>query len=72
MVKIRLARAGKKNDPVYRIVAIDERKKLNGKAISILGHWHPAKNEKTIDKKGIAEWLAKGAKLTPGVAKLLK
>lgn len=71
MVKIRLARAGKKNDPVYRIVAIDSTKKNTGRALAVLGHWHPAKDEKKIDQKLLAEWVKKGAQLTEAVRKLI-
>jgi len=71
MVKIRLARAGKKNDPIYKIVVIDEKKKNTGKPLAVLGFWHPRKEEKRIDKKEITNWIKKGAQLTPGVKKIL-
>lgn len=71
MVKIRLQRTGKRNDPVYRIVAIDEREKRGGAALEILGHWHPAKNDRKIDKKGIEKWISKGAQPTAAVKKLI-
>ncbi len=72
MIKVRLARLGKRNDPFYRIVAIDERKKRGGAALEILGHWHPAKNDKKIDKKAIDNWVSKGAQLSTGVRNLLE
>ena len=71
MVKIRLARAGKKNDPIYRIVVIDEKKKNTGKPLAVLGFWHPRQEEKRIDKKEVTNWLKKGAQLTLGVKKIL-
>ena len=37
MVKIRLSRTGGKNSPFYRIVAVDERKKSNGRSLELLG-----------------------------------
>jgi small subunit ribosomal protein S16 len=37
MVKIRLQRAGAKNRPFYRVVAIDERRQRDGRALEFLG-----------------------------------
>jgi small subunit ribosomal protein S16 len=71
MVKIRLSRLGKKNDPFYRIVAIDSRLKREGIALDILGHWHPRTKVKKIDKKKVEEWVSKGAQISLGVKKLL-
>ena len=71
MVKIRLARWGRANDPFYRIVAIDGTKKVTGIPLSILGFWNPRENKKEVNKKEIQEWVKKGAKISPGVEKLL-
>ncbi len=70
MVIIRLARAGKKNDPFYRIVAIDSQKKRSGKALDILGFWNPRENVSKLDKAMLAEWVKKGAQVSPAVKKL--
>lgn len=72
MVKIRLARHGKRNAPIYRVVAIDERKKRSGEALEILGYWNPNKNDINLDKKKINSWIKKGAKPTAAVSSLLK
>jgi small subunit ribosomal protein S16 len=71
MVKIRLARHGKRNDPFYRIVAIDSQKKREGKNIEILGFWHPRENNKKINKKALEAWIKKGAQISPSVQNLL-
>ena len=71
MLKIRLNPTGVANKPFYRIVVIDERKKLGGKALAILGYWKPSKDEIKIDKEKIDAWIKKGAKVTPAVAKLI-
>lgn len=75
-VKIRLARFGKTGKAVYRLVAIDEHFKRNGRAIEILGTYNPhaqMKNEKVkIKKERVDYWLSVGAKPTPTVANLLK
>ncbi|OGM13692.1 30S ribosomal protein S16 [Candidatus Woesebacteria bacterium RIFCSPLOWO2_01_FULL_39_23] len=71
MIKIRLARGGTKNKPFFRIVAIDERKKVRGSAIDLLGTWNPKKNTKIFDKTKIDAWIKKGAILSPAVKKLI-
>ncbi len=71
MIKIRLKKLGKKGDPFYRIVATDEKKKITGQSLASLGFWHPSKDVKKIDKKGIKDWVDKGAQVTEAVKKLL-
>ncbi len=71
MIKIRLARGGRKNKPFYRIVAIEESRKREGRAQDIIGFWHPAKDIKKIDKKKLKFWLERGAQMTRAVKKLL-
>lgn len=71
MVKIRLVRLGKRNDPFYRVVAIDSAKKNVGESLAILGYWHPREKVSKIDKKAIKEWQEKGAQVSPAVSKLL-
>ncbi len=73
-VKIRLARFGKTNQPAYRLVAIDEHKKRNGKAIEILGSYNPhLKSNKIIVKRARVDyWLSVGAKPSATVKNLLK
>lgn len=72
MVKIRLSRGGVRNNPFYRIVAIDERKGPKGKFLDIVGNWHPAKKTLKVNKEILEKWLKVGAKVTPAVAKLLE
>jgi small subunit ribosomal protein S16 len=72
MIKIRLARFGKKNDPFYRVVAIDEQKKRDGKFLEKLGYWHPREKKVELKTKVIQSWVVKGAQISPAVAKLLK
>lgn len=72
MIKIRLARFGKKNNPFYRIVATDERKAREGQSIEKLGHWHPQSKLIEINKEGIAAWVKKGAQVTDAVKFLME
>ncbi len=72
MIKIRLSRGGVKKNPFYRIVAIEEGRKREGKPLEILGHWHPAKELVKVDKKKIDYWVSRGAQITKAVSNLLK
>lgn len=71
-VKIRLARAGAKKTPFYRIVAADVRATRDGRFIEILGRYNPRTEPSTIvlDVERVDAWLAKGAQMTEVVAKL--
>ncbi len=69
MVKIRLARMGRKKDPFYRIVAIDENKKVTGAPLAILGTWNPREKKLNLEKEEIKKWIEKGAKMSPTVRK---
>ena len=72
-VKIRLSRYGKKHAPFYRIIAIDSRKKRDGRAIEILGTYNPLSgNIVQYDKEAIDSWVAKGAVVTDAVKKIQK
>ncbi len=73
-VKIRLSRFGKTGAPFYRVIAIDEHLKRDGKAIEILGQYDPhKKTEKlNIKKDRVDYWLSVGAKPSQTVANLLK
>lgn len=72
MIKIRLRRQGSTNNAFYRIIAIDEKLKGRGKALDILGYWHPSKNIKTVNKEKVAKWTKVGAQPSQAVEKLLK
>ncbi|PIP57356.1 30S ribosomal protein S16 [Candidatus Woesebacteria bacterium CG22_combo_CG10-13_8_21_14_all_39_10] len=72
MVKIRLSRSGVRNNPFYRIVAIEDKKGPKGKFLDIVGYWHPLKKTLKIDKKILEKWTKVGAKVSAAVEKLLK
>lgn len=72
MVKIRLSRSGVRNNPFYRIVAIDEKRSNKGKVLDIVGYFHPLKKTLKYDKKILDKWVKVGAKITPAVEKILK
>ena len=73
MVKIRLLRAGAKKRPFYRVVAIDERRKRNGRALEFLGTYDPKYSPARValDAAKVEAWVAKGALLSDTVRDLL-
>lgn len=73
MIKLRLARFGKKGAPTYRIIAIHARTKRQGRALDYIGHYNPRTQPSTIevDKDKATEWLNKGAQPTDTVKSLL-
>jgi small subunit ribosomal protein S16 len=73
MVKIRLSVTGSANRKTYRIIAIEEGKRRDGRNIEILGHYNPlVKPPKlSVSRDRIDYWMSVGAKMTPSVEKLL-
>lgn len=71
MVRIRLARAGAKKQPFYRIVAADKRSKRDGRFLEKLGTYNPVTKHVEIDKEGVQKWLSTGASASETVTKLL-
>jgi len=74
MVKIRLTRGGSNKRPFYRVTAIDERKRRDGRPLEFLGTYDPKPEQEEIklDIEGIEKWVAKGAQLSETVANLMK
>jgi len=67
MLKIRLKRLGKKKKACYRIIAIDSRKKRDGKAIEELGFYNPLTKQSKLNLLKIKEKIEHGAQLTSTV-----
>ncbi|MBI5449701.1 30S ribosomal protein S16 [Candidatus Gottesmanbacteria bacterium] len=74
MVKIRLTQTGSANRKTYRIVAIEEGKRRDGRAIEILGFYNPLVKPAHIELKRdrIAYWITNGAQTSEAVKKLLE
>lgn len=72
-VKIRFARVGKKHAPIYRIVAIDSRRKRDGMCLENLGTYNPKTKELVqFHDERVAHWISMGATPTEAVARLMK
>ena len=65
MLKIRLQRIGRKNDPSFRVVLTDSKNSTkSGRFLEILGTYNPKINktgEKHLDADRIKHWIAEGA-----------
>lgn len=74
MLKIRLSKTGKRNQPSFRIVVQEAQSKRDGKYIDHLGYYNPRQEpaEFRLDKKKYQEWIKKGAQPTPTVKSLAK
>lgn len=74
MLKIKLIRYGKKNQPHYRIVVQEAKTKRDGKYTAELGHYAPAQKPKLLelDLDQYQDWIDKGAQPTETVASLAK
>lgn len=72
-VKLRFARAGRKKQPFYHVVAADERAARNGRYLERLGYYNPniKENRLSWDADRVAHWLNTGAQPTTAVAKLI-
>jgi small subunit ribosomal protein S16 len=73
-VKIKLTRLGKIRDPQYRIAVADARTRREGRAIEVIGRYHPKQEPSLIeiDSERAQYWLSVGAQPTEPVLKLLK
>lgn len=73
MLKIKLARFGKKKQPHYRIVVNEARDKRDGQSVDSIGQYAPTLHPKilNIDMTKYQEWLKKGAQPTDTVQALV-
>lgn len=66
MVKIRLTRTGKRNQPHFRIIAVDSRVKRDGKYLAKIGYYNPRTVPPTLiyNKELLKKWMERGAQFT--------
>jgi small subunit ribosomal protein S16 len=76
MVVIRLARGGAKKRPFYNMVVADSRDPRDGRFIERVGFYDPKAPEGReglrVSAERLAYWTAKGAQVSPTVARLAK
>ena len=75
-VKLRLRRMGNRHRPMYRLTAVDGRKKRDGRVIEELGSYDPVfrngAGRVKFDLERCKYWLSVGAQPSETVASLLK
>ena len=73
-VRIRLRRAGSRNNPIWRIVVADKRSPRDGRSIETIGSYNAQTNPSQIkiDTERAEHWIAHGAQPSRTVAKLLR
>lgn len=74
MVKIRLTQRGTKNKKTYRLIAIEEGKRRDGRAIEVLGFYNPLTKPPyvSIKRDRVSYWISVGAQVSPAADRLLK
>jgi small subunit ribosomal protein S16 len=71
MLKIRLKRTGRKNQPFYKIVLMENLSKRDGKSILDLGYYDPIRKLLHFEKIAVQEALNNGAYPTDTVRHLI-
>ncbi len=71
MLRIRLSRRGKRNNPFYRIVVTEAGVKNNGKPLATVGHWHPKSKAFSLDLQKVKEYVSRGASISDSVRQLM-
>lgn len=73
MLKIRLARTGKRGQATYRIVVMEARTSRQGKVTDTLGWYNPGvkENNLSLDKAKYEDWMKKGAQPSDSVLRLV-
>jgi small subunit ribosomal protein S16 len=73
-VKLRLARAGAKKAPYYRVVVTDSRSPRDGRHIEQVGIYDPTRTpvEVRLDHERIEYWMKNGATASDTVAEIIK
>lgn len=72
-VVIRLSKVGRSEERKFRVVVKEKRSKRQGRPIEVIGYVEEKGDSpiRSIDKKKLNEWIAKGAQLSPGLRKIL-
>lgn len=73
MLKIRLARAGKRNSPFFRVVVTEHTAPSKSGYKEVLGFYNPISKEFSLkDSAKVKQYTAQGVQLSPRIQKLIK
>ena len=72
MLTIRFQRAGRKNDPSFKIVVLEKaRSPKAGNPLEIVGSYNPRTKHTIIDADQVKHWISKGAQVSGTLNNLL-
>lgn len=72
MLKMRLQRIGRKNNPSYRVLVVDSRQgPKSGKFVDQIGSYDPKIDAAALDADKVHAWISKGVQVSPTVHNLL-
>ena len=71
MLKLRLKRIGRKRQPFYRLVIMENTTRRDGRAIDQVGHYNVLTKKLVLNKSKIEKWFAVGAHPTRTALSLL-
>jgi|YNPBryunderm2012_1023409.scaffolds.fasta_scaffold84090_2 small subunit ribosomal protein S16 len=71
-VVIRLQRVGKKNRPMFRIVAIEKSVAAKGKPVEVLGIYDPIKKNGKLNFEKYESWVKNGALVSESMKNIYK
>ena len=72
MLTIRLTRVGRKNDPSFRVIVIDSKRKVKaGNYLEMLGSYDPRLDRVELKADRIKHWMSHGAQLSDTVHNIL-
>jgi len=72
MLKLRLKRSGRKKQPSYRLVVMENTTRRDGRPIEQVGYYNTITKQTYFDVVKITKWLNYGVKPTQTVVSLLK
>ncbi|MFZ2199924.1 MAG: 30S ribosomal protein S16 [Microgenomates group bacterium] len=72
MLKIKLTRIGKKAQPQYHVVVVEDKTNSGTRSVDNIGYYNPLSTPKEfrLDVKSYESWMAKGARPTDTVRSL--
>nr|YP_009496833.1 ribosomal protein S16 [Pseudictyota dubia]AWT39546.1 ribosomal protein S16 [Pseudictyota dubia] len=72
MLKLRLKRSGRKKQPSYRLVVMENTTRRDGRPVEQVGYYNAITKQSYFDVSKIKKWLNHGVKPTQTVLNLLK
>jgi small subunit ribosomal protein S16 len=72
MLTIRLTRVGKKNDPSYRVIVVESKRKPQpGAYLEMVGSYEPKSGKTELKAERIKHWMSHGATVSDTVHNML-